>query len=258
MAQMKIKTLFTPTALVCLLALSSHALPILPPSSPSPSTEHDIHDPAFGSPFRRVSRPITIQIDIEPASSSSSSSSSSTLALLIEQTEKREQYLRQFEQLDQEEFARLQQEQDELEKVEQDLDQLLDNQEEEQLDQDPETIRRRQEESLGLWMTDSEFEALGEDVPSLQDQSTEEEEEEEEEEDRILLNKGGRFDLYAEDFKEVTGSLETSFSQIRARSLTNVDSTLPSEEEMLQWPVINLSQFEDRQDEVQDEYEDEA
>ncbi|KAG0237381.1 hypothetical protein BGX31_003611 [Mortierella sp. GBA43] len=192
--------------------------------------------PVFGTPFRRVSRPITIQVDVDAAPSSPSSASSSTLALLIEQTEKREQYFRQFEQQHQEEFARLQQEQDELEKVEQDRDQLLDNEEEEQLDQAPETVRRRQEESLGLWMTDAEFEALG--GRSQQDDEYELETSEEEE---LLLHVGNsRFDLYAEDFQEVT------------------DSELPTEEEMLRWPITNLSQFEDRQDEVQDEYDDQV
>ncbi|KAF9997712.1 hypothetical protein BGZ65_006708, partial [Modicella reniformis] len=133
---MRIKTLCTPTAFVCFLALSAHALPIV--SSPASSTNpNDNNTPlSIDTPFRRVSRPITIQVDTD---SSSPPSVASTLALLIEQTEKREQYLRQYEQHSQEEFARLQQEQDELEKVEQDRDQLLDNQEEEQLDQDPET-----------------------------------------------------------------------------------------------------------------------
>lgn len=230
------------TALVCFLALSTQALPILPPSILSAEhapIQENINTPIsidranYGSPFRRVSRPITIHVDVvETVPSSSSSGSSSTLALLIEQTERREQYLRQFEQHNQQEFARLQQEQDELEKMEQDLDQLLDNQEEEQLDQDPETVRRRQEESLGLWMTDSEFETLGATSPSQQDEQQPQDEEDEEQ--------GTRFDLYAGDFQEVSEE----------------SRTLPTEEEMLQWPIINLSQFEDRQDEVQDEYDD--
>ncbi|KAG0365359.1 hypothetical protein BC939DRAFT_467123 [Gamsiella multidivaricata] len=261
----KIKTLFTPTTFVCLLALSlcstptsTHALPIS--SKPSadqpqresilsidtkgtPSSLSSTDSPSHCTPFRTVSRPITIQVDLNAVSESSPS-----LTLLIERTERHEQFLRQREQQDQEELVRLQQEQDELEKVEQDRDQLLDNQEEEQLDQDPETVRRRQEESLGLWMTDAEFEALSQEANADNNNDVHDGNEE-----SILLNKGSRFDLYAEDFKEVTTP-----DRIRPKKQRLERQLAPTEEEMLQWPIINLSEFEDRQDEVQDEYDEQA
>ncbi|KAG0006255.1 hypothetical protein BGZ80_008114 [Entomortierella chlamydospora] len=244
---LKIKTLFTPSTFVCLLALSlcstpTHALPITPSSSSStPSADLPV-DAKISSPFRTVSRPITIQIDLSKAPSSESYlSSEESLSLLIQHAEQHEKFLRESEQ-DPEEFARLQQEQDELEKIEQDRDQLLDNEEEEQLDRDPETVRRRQEESLGLWMTDADFEAISQEPSS-------------DEIGEVLADKGSRFDLYAEDFTE-EATTESGVWTSRSRSFLGSDQKnrlqrqQPSEEEMLQWPVINLAQFEDRQDEI--------
>ncbi|KAG0206435.1 hypothetical protein BGX28_002107 [Mortierella sp. GBA30] len=297
---LSIKTIFTPTTFVCLLALtlctptSTTALPILasPASASSSSSSIPSSDRlharqeadlrvdttstrstdspdivsappslSHGAPFRTVSRPITIKVDISSSSSSSPRNVDSSYALLIQRTEQQEQFLRQQELQTQEELARLQEEQDLLEKEEQDRDQQLDNEEESLLDQDPETVRRRQEESLGLWMTDSEYDAMSQGSNSSN------------EPDR------SQFDLYADDFKEVhqvqgaverrsDESVNSSSSQSR-RSLTasllsarrdqrlEQRQHIPSEEEMLEWPVVNQAQFEDRQDEVQDEYEDE-
>ncbi|KAI1315687.1 hypothetical protein EDD11_000461 [Mortierella claussenii] len=309
---LKIKTLFTPSAFVCLLALSlcttpSSARPITPPS-PSISSDQKIDSVAHSidtsssssssasskssSPFRTVSRPINIQVDLVNNNNQNTIASfDDDSLLLIQRTEEQEQTLRQrqllLEQLDPEEFARLQQEQDELEKVEQDRDQLLDNEEEEQLDQDPETVRRRQEESLGLWMTDAEFEALNQGVNGDSSNSISES-------SSVIADShdSSRFDLYAENFKEETYSPEdeadehtpeeeeeevevlektrrlgVTFKSRSSRSLmvANADKKRrlerqqpPTEEEMLQWPIINLAQFEDRQDETQDEYDEQA
>ncbi|KAF9360487.1 hypothetical protein BGX26_009177 [Mortierella sp. AD094] len=255
---LKIKTFFTPSAFVCLLALSlcstpTHALPITPSSSTTSSADLPI-DAKISSPFRTVSRPIAIQVELSktPSSESYLSSEKSPLSLLIHRAEQHEQFLRESEQQqDPEEFARLQQEQDELEKIEQDRDQLLDNEEEEQQDQDPETVRRRQEESLGLWMTDADFEAISQE-PSAS------------EIDDIVADKGSRFDLYAEDFTEEKTTPESDIWISRSRSFLGSDMKnrlqrqQPTEEEMLQWPIINLAQFEDRQDEIQDEYDEQA
>lgn len=176
---------------------------------------------------------------------------------MIQRVEQQEQFMRQHEQ-DPEVLARLQLEQDELEKIEQDRDQELDNEEEEQLDQDPEAVRRRQEESLGLWMSDADFEAVSQGSSSHNCADSE-------------TNKGDRFDLYAEDFKEegipdskIQG--DSNFKGLRLPSRSRaflgtdkknrISKELPTEEEMLQWPMINFAQFgEDRQDEVQDEFD---
>ncbi|KAF9897215.1 hypothetical protein BX616_005989 [Lobosporangium transversale] len=245
-------------ALACFLALSicttTTSLPIGNPRS-SPQSKSVDSTSTSGSPsntpFHTISRPITIKVDLN-------TEDPSPLARLVEKVEQQEQYYRQQRlhprQTPQgEEFARLQKEQDELEKVEQDRDQLLDNQEEEQLDQDPEAVRRRQEESMGLWMTDSEFETLNQEEPSNDESANTDSHE------SILLNKGAHFDLYAEDLQEVPleEQNENQPSISRARSLI-VESEQPTEEEMLAWPIVNLSQFEDRQDEVQDEYDDQA
>ncbi|KAF9112716.1 hypothetical protein BGX27_002891 [Mortierella sp. AM989] len=237
---LKIKTIFKPSAFVCLLALSlcstpTYALPITPLSS-TPSSEQSAQAiDAKISPFRTVSRPITIQVDLNNAPSSGSfvSSERTPLSHLIQLTEQQEQFLRQNEQQGSEDLARLEQEQDELEKIEQDRDQLLDNEEEEQLDQDPETVRRRQEESLGLWMTDVDFDTINQET-SAHDC------------DDNGATKGSPFDLYAENFMEEANPEESRIQQQES----------PTEEEMLQWPIINLAQFEERQDEIQDEYED--
>ncbi|KAI8603223.1 hypothetical protein EDD21DRAFT_352036 [Dissophora ornata] len=278
---LKIKTLFTPSTFVCLLALSlcstptsTNALPISSSSSSIPDQTKDTTlaidttstdsplapAPPQSSPFRTVSRPITIQLDLNTPSGDS-------FTRLIDRTEKQEQFLREREQQDQEELFRLQQEQDELEKFEQERDQLLDNQEEEQQDQDPETVRRRQEESLGLWMTDAEFKALSREVNSNNAGSEDCEGDQlyQSDDESILLNRGSRFDLYAEDFKEV-GTPENGDDKIKNfeqrqrgdRKLRLQRQLPPSEEEMLRWPIVNLSQFEDRQDEVQDEYDEQA
>ncbi|KAF9186398.1 hypothetical protein BGZ51_002041 [Haplosporangium sp. Z 767] len=259
--QLSIKTLLKPTAVVCLLAFSlctpttTAGLPIRAPSSPSIPTDTQPRSidttsssANTGFPFRTVSRPITIQFELSAASDSPSASSSDPYALLIQHTELQEQFLRQQEQQNQEELARLQEEQDQLEKEEQDRDQLLDNQEEELQDQDPETVRRRQEESLGLWMTDSELDALSQGALNGEDDQNSD--------DVLIRDKGNQFDLYAEDFTEVLVSPEeVEERRLNARSERR---QLPTEEEMLQWPIINLAQFEDRQDEVQDEYDEQA
>ncbi|KAF9106030.1 hypothetical protein BGX29_010701 [Mortierella sp. GBA35] len=218
---LSIKTLFTPSALVCLLALSActptSALPI--------STPH-----------------------------------SSTTASFLRDREV-------------EAMARLEREQDELEKAEQDRDQQLDNEEEEQLAQDPETVRRRQEESLGLWMTEAELDAasgtssasasvrvavFGRDDAATASSSIQEEETA----SVVAESKGAKFDLYADDFKEVeASSVEAPVAVVvvpgRIQQLRRLAPEQFTEEEMLQWPIVNQAQFEDRQDEVQDEYEDE-
>ncbi|KAG0315307.1 hypothetical protein BGZ99_007539 [Dissophora globulifera] len=281
------KALFTPSTFVCLLALSlcstptaTHALPISPSipragrhSNAAISIDSSTNSPSAAAPpliapFRTVSRPINIHVDI-------TSGQSVPLARLVEHTERFEQLLRQREQQHRQELARMQLEQDELEKVEQDRDQLLDNEEELLLDQDPATVRRRQEESLGLWMTDSDFEALQEGASTGDDNLAEGVSRQE----RILLTKNSLYDLYADDFEEVAitpekealrdtstvRSLEqrlgapSSSSRSRfAASYRLQRLSSPTEEEMLQWPVNNLSQFEDRQDETQDEYDEEA
>ncbi|KAG9327261.1 hypothetical protein KVV02_002714 [Mortierella alpina] len=182
---------------------------------------------------------------------------------MIQRTEQQEQFLRQRELQTQEELSKLQEEQDQLEKEEQDRDQLLDNEEESLLDQDPETVRRRQEESLGLWMTDSEYDALNQSPNSNSNEPS----------------RNSPFDLYADDFKEVQGVVErrseeerssaSSSPSVQSRRSATASSLLstrksrrlqqrqiPTEKEMLNWPVVNAAQFEDRQDEQQDEYDD--
>lgn len=166
-------------------------------------------------------------------------------------------------------MARLAQEQDELEKAEQDRDQQLDNEEEEQLAQDPETVRRRQEESLGLWMTEAELDAASisssnkvvvAEAPlvvaasSIQEEVVEPKEAIAVAESEERVNKASAFDLYADDFKEVEASSAAVVKVGRTQHLRRLEPEY-TEEEMVQWPIINLAQFEDRQDEVQDEYE---
>ncbi|KAG0251097.1 hypothetical protein BG011_007860 [Mortierella polycephala] len=271
--QLSIKTLIKPTTIVCLLALSlctpttTTGLPIRAPSSPSiptdtqpQSVDTTSSSANAGSPFRTVSRPITIQFELSATPNPPSALSSDPYALLIQHTELQEQFLRHREQQNQEELARLQEEQDQLEKEEQDRDQLLDNQEEELQDQDPETVRRRQEESLGLWMTDSELDALSQGVSNDEDGQNSD--------DVLIRNKGNQFDLYAEDFTEALVSPEEVEEQrLNAPSVLSTRSSslakserrqLPTEEEMLQWPISNHALFEDRQDEVQDEYDEQA
>jgi hypothetical protein len=160
-------------------------------------------------------------------------------------------------------LARLAQEQDELEKAEQDRDQLLDNEEEEQLAQDPETVRRRQEESLGLWMTEADLDAASISssnkvvvaASSIQEEVVEPKEAIAVAESEEGVNKVSAFDLYADDFEEVEASSATVVKVGRKQHFRRLDPEY-SEEEMLQWPIVNPAQFEDRQDEVQDEYED--
>ncbi|KAF9435300.1 hypothetical protein BGZ76_006555 [Entomortierella beljakovae] len=250
---LKVKTIFAPSTLVCMLAFSicspstTTALPITPSSS-TPSAENH-------SPFRTFSRPITIQIDLNTQPQDPYiPKDNSPLSIMIQRVEQQEQFMRQHEQ-DPEVLARLEHEQDELEKIEQDRDQELDDEEEEQLDQDPEAVRRRQEESLGLWMSDADFDAVSQGSSSHGCADSE-------------VNKGSKFDLYAEDFKEerIPESKIQSDSNIRglripSRAYLGTDkknriAEQPTEEEMLQWPMINLAQFgEDRQDEVQDEFD---
>ncbi|KAF8937486.1 hypothetical protein BGZ47_009037 [Haplosporangium gracile] len=291
---LSIKTLFTPSAFVCLLALSAYtptsALPISTPRSSSVTTssipsefkdtannnnainarsiEPNTADSSSSStPFRTVSRPITIHVDLT-AAGSSSSESSTPYERLIRHTEQQEQLFRDRET---EAMARLAQEQDELEKVEQDRDQLLDNEEEEQLAQDPETIRRRQEESMGLWMAEAELDAASissnnkaavAEAPLVVAASSSQEKVAVEPQEAIAVaeseegvNNPSAFDLYADDFKEVQASSAVDVKLGRRQHLRRLDPEY-TEEEMLQWPIVNLAQFEDRQDEVQDEYED--
>ncbi|KAG0080404.1 hypothetical protein BGZ93_010588 [Podila epicladia] len=253
--QLAIKTLFTPTSLVCLLALSlctptsTTALPIQRQSSSSPQSASA---ESIDSPFRIVARPITIQVDLL----------NNNEARLIEQTEQLEQRYRQQQQQqphhpstvdDQIRLALLVQEQDQLEREQQDRDQLLDNEEEAQEAQDPET-RRREQEALGLWMSDAEIEALS--------QGTDEE---------GACNGSEcaqEFDLFVEKFQEerneevVAKAKEGVHSSTLApRSLAPDEfkrAALPTEEEMLQWPIVNQAQFLDREDETQDEYDEQA
>ncbi|KAF9934531.1 hypothetical protein FBU30_001672 [Linnemannia zychae] len=279
---LSIKTLFTPSTLVCLLALSTctptSALPISTPRSstssiPSDSTNDapsnaintrsiDFSESSSSTPFRTVSRPITIQIDLNP----SSDDSTHPYERLIRQTEEQEQFFRNREE---EAMARLAREQDELEIAEQDRDQELDNEEEEQLDQDPETIRRRQEESLGLWLTEAEMDAASSSssynsesvivsfrdniASAIQEDSQSQAAQEISEE----VNSNSPFDLYAGDFKEVKASTTASAVVVNVGRRQNLRRLAPeyTEEEMLQWPIVNQAAFEDRQDEVQDEYE---
>ncbi|KAF9182885.1 hypothetical protein BGZ49_004650 [Haplosporangium sp. Z 27] len=240
--ELKIKTIFTPSNFVCLLALSlcsttpiTSALPILPTNPSSASSDSN-------PPFHTISRPVTIQLGFEQQQQRLESPNTDTLLLelLTQRVEQHERFLRQNEQ-DPVEFARLQHEQDELEKIEQDRDQLLDNQEEEQLDQDPEAVRRRQEESLGLWMTDADFDLIStqeEDYPRHQPHHQHE---------------NCRFDLYAEDFKEVP-SRSRSFWGKEPEEEPEEEET-PSEEQMLRWPITNLNEFEPRQDGDLDEFD---
>ncbi|KAG9060811.1 hypothetical protein KI688_008839 [Linnemannia hyalina] len=287
---LSIKTLFTPSTFVCLLALSTctptSALPISTPHSSSttassiPSNSKDTtftNNNAIGArsiepiaadssstPFRTVSRPISIHVDLTAAGSSGLST---PYERLIRHTEQQEQLFRDRES---EALARLAQEQDELEKAEQDRDQLLDNEEEEQLAQDPETVRRRQEESLGLWMTEADLDAASisssnkvvvAEAPfvvaasSIQEEVVEPKEVIAVAESEEGVNKVSAFDLYADDFEEVVASSATVVKVGRKQHLRRLDPEY-SEEEMLQWPIVNPAQFEDRQDEVQDEYED--
>ncbi|KAF9575716.1 hypothetical protein EC968_001906 [Mortierella alpina] len=297
---LSIRTLFTPTTFVCLLALtlctptSTTALPIgtspvsasaagSSSSKPSPNrlrrdsglrvdttSTQSTDSPSIasappalsssGTPFRTVSRPITIKVDL--SGSSAPSKSDPSYALMIQRTEQQEQFLRQQELQTQEELSKVQEEQDQLEKEEQDRDQLLDNEEESLLDQDPETVRRRQEESLGLWMTDSEYDALNQGPNTSSNEPS----------------RNSPFDLYADDFKEAQGVVERRSDEERliASSSPSVHSQrsatastllsarknrrlqqrqIPTEEEMLSWPVVNAAQFEERQDEQQDEYD---
>lgn len=150
------------------------------------------------------------------------------------------------------------QEQDQLEREQQDRDQLLDNEEEAQEAQDPETRRRRQEEALGLWMSDAEIEALSQGV------------------DNEYGQEGGacegsecaqEFDLYAEEFQEeqneeVVAETKEGVPTLAPRSLAPEDNNKkvapPTEEEMLKWPVVNQALFVDREDENQDEWEDDV
>ncbi|KAG0363770.1 hypothetical protein BG005_006981 [Podila minutissima] len=250
--QLAIKTLFTPTSLVCLLALSlctptsTTALPIQRPSSSPQSASAESID----SPFRIVARPITIQVELL----------NNNEARLIEQTEQLEQRYRQQQQPhhsstvdDQIRLALLVQEQDQLEREQQDRDQLLDNEEEAQEAQDPET-RRREQEALGLWMSDAEIEALS--------QGTDEE---------GACNGSEcaqEFDLFAREFQEerneevVAEAKEGVHSSTLApRSLAPEEfklAALPTEEEMLQWPIANEAMFLDREDETQDYYDEQA
>ncbi|KAG0033217.1 hypothetical protein BGZ81_009080 [Podila clonocystis] len=251
--QLAIKTLFTPTTLVCFLALSlctptsTTALPIQRQSSSSPQSASA---ESIDSPFRTVARPITIQVELLHNE-----------ARLIEQTERLEQHYRQQQPHhpstidDQIRLALLVQEQDQLEREQQDRDQLLDNEEEAQEAQDPET-RRREQEALGLWMSDSEIEALN--------QGTDEE-------GACNGSECAReFDLFAEEFQEernegvVAEAKEGVHSSTLApRSLApeeykNNKVALPSEEEMLQWPIVNPALFLDREDETQDYYDEQA
>ncbi|KAG0275917.1 hypothetical protein BGZ95_008222 [Linnemannia exigua] len=287
---LSIKTLFTPSTFVCLLALSActptSALPISTPRSSS-TTASSIssdskdtansnnainarsieHNDPISTPFRTVSRPITIQVDL------TSGDKGTPYNRLIRHAEQQEQFLRDREE---EALARLAREQDELEKAEQDRDQLMDNEEEEQLDQDPETVRRRQVESLGLWMTEAELDAASTPsnrvVVSLRDgteaiSTSAVQEEEEELESQTLTQEAiavadsdqgvnnSPFDLYATDFKEVQAS-PVVINVGRRQQLRRLAPEY-TEEEMLQWPIVNQAQFEDRQDEVQDEYEEE-
>ncbi|KAF9316231.1 hypothetical protein BG003_002189 [Podila horticola] len=251
--QLAIKTLFTPTTLVCFLALSlctptsTTALPIhqrQSSSSPQSSSAESID-----SPFRTVARPITIQVELLKNNE----------ARLIEQTEQLEQHYRQ-QQLhhpstvdDQIRLALLVQEQDQLEREQQDRDQLLDNEEEAQEAQDPET-RRREQEALGLWMSDAEIEALNQGT----DEACEGNECAQE------------FDLFAQDFQEEQNEevvAETKegvhSSTLAPRSLAPEEyksnkAAAPTEEEMLQWPIVNHALFMDREDETQDEYDEQA
>jgi len=290
---LSIKTLFTPSAFVCLLAFSAYtptsALPISTPRSSSATTssipsefkdtannnnainarsiEPNTADSSSSTPFRTVSRPITIHVDLT-AVGSSSSESSTPYERLIRHTEQQEQFFRDRET---EAMARLAQEQDELEKVEQDRDQLLDNEEEEQLAQDPETVRRRQEESMGLWMTEAELDAASissntkaavAEAPLVVAATSIQEKVAVEPQEVIAVaeseegvNNPSAFDLYADDFKEVQASSAVDVKLGRRQHLRRLDPEY-TEEEMLQWPIVNLAQFEDRQDEVQDEYED--
>ncbi|OAQ27799.1 hypothetical protein K457DRAFT_139223 [Linnemannia elongata AG-77] len=286
---LSIKTFFTPSTFVCLLALSActptSALPISTPHSSStvassiPSDSKDttstnnnainarsIEPTAADSsstPFRTVSRPITIHVDLTAAGSSESST---PYERLIRHTEQQEQLFRDRES---EALARLAQEQDELEKAEQDRDQLLDNEEEEQLAQDPETVRRRQEESMGLWMTEAELDAASvsystkvvvADAPlvvaasSIQEEVLEPKEAFAVAESEKGVNEASAFDLYADDFKEVE-ALSAAVAKVGRKQHLRRLAPEYTEEEMLQWPIVNLAQFEDRQDEVQDEYE---
>ncbi|KAF9283225.1 hypothetical protein BGZ68_005488 [Mortierella alpina] len=300
---LSIRTFFTPTTFVCLLALtlctptSTTALPIgaSPISASAAGSSSSIPSPnrlrrdsglrvdttstqstdspsiasappalsSSGAPFRTVSRPITIKVDLS-GSSSPSSKSDPSYALMIQRTEQQEQFLRQQELQTQEELSKLQEEQDQLEKEEQDRDQLLDNEEESLLDQDPETVRRRQEESLGLWMTDSEYDALNQGPNSSNSNEP---------------SRNSPFDLYADDFKEVQGVVErrsdeerlstSSSPSVQSRRSVTASALLSArksrrlqqrevatEEEMLKWPVVNAAQFEERKDEEQDEYDD--
>ncbi|KAF9139917.1 hypothetical protein BG015_001865 [Linnemannia schmuckeri] len=289
---LSIKTLFTPSTFVCLLALSTctptSALPISTPRSSSTtasSIPSEFKDTAnnnnainarsiepiaadsssSSTPFRTVSRPITIHVDLTAAGSSSESST--PYERLIRHTEQQEQLFRDRET---EAMARLALEQDELEKVEQDRDQLLDNEEEEQLAQDPETVRRRQEESMGLWMTEAELDAASissndkaavAEAPLVVAASSIQEKVAVEPQEAIAVaeseegvNNPSTFDLYADDFKEVQASSAAVVKLGRRQHLRRLAPEY-TEEEMLQWPIVNLAQFEDRQDEVQDEYE---
>ncbi|KAG0380448.1 hypothetical protein BGX24_008234 [Mortierella sp. AD032] len=284
---LSIKTLFTPSTFVCLLALSActptSALPISTPHSSTttassiPSDSKDTansnnainarsieHSDSISTPFRTVSRPITIQVDFNVGDNAS------PYDRLIRHTEQQEQFLRDREVAA---LARLAREQDELEKAEQDRDQLLDNEEEEQLDQDPETVRRRQVESLGLWMTEAELDAAATSsnrvVVSLDDTEAtpvsavleEELESQPQAQEAIAVAESDQrannspFDLYATDFKEVQAS-PIVVKVGRKQQLRRLAPEY-TEEEMLQWPIVNQAQFEDRQDEVQDEWEEE-
>ncbi|KAF9213832.1 hypothetical protein BGZ59_004768 [Podila verticillata] len=253
--QLAIKTLFTPTTLVCFLALSlctptsTTALPIQ--RSSSSSSPQSATAESIDSPFRTVARPITIQVELL----------NNNEARLIEQTEQLEQHYRQQQPStidEQIRLAMLVQEQDQLEREQQDRDQLLDNEEEAQEAQDPEARRRRQEEALGLWMSDAEIEALSQGVNNEDGQEGSACEGSE-----CALE----FDLYAEEFQEEQNEEVVTETKgvptLAPRSLApedknNKNVAPPTEEEMLQWPVVNQALFVEREDENQDEWEDDV
>ncbi|KAF9427683.1 hypothetical protein BGZ94_004393 [Podila epigama] len=242
------------------------------------------HKNTPSSPFKTISRPVTIKLGLHPpptnpslsSSSSPSSSRNNDNTRLINDIEALEQQYRQLESLDERtKLALLVQEQDELEREQNDIDQLLDNEEEELLSLDPETRRNRQDEALGLWMSDAELDALnqGEDDDLDNDSNS------------SSSIAGDEFDLYAKHFEghdedeevednvmaeDVTEEVpKLQGQQIRnnnnaplpsssSSSSSSYPKSIPTEEEMLRWPIINQIMFEDRQDEVQDEYDDQA
>ncbi|KAG0048998.1 hypothetical protein BGZ83_006141 [Gryganskiella cystojenkinii] len=244
----------------------STSIPSLPPISPSSSPLSAIQPALNGSPFRRLSRPITIQAELAPSLAKDDLHSkvySDPLQHLLEGTEHHEQELRF---LQQEALLQLQTEQDRLEREEQDRDQLQDNEEEQQEDEDAETVRRRQEEALGLWMTDTDFDAFGQ--ITRKDRDDNDLDFHDSDVDRVLShsNENDHFDLFAEGFKEDPGYLEQEnkspqedvLSRSGRSSPMRMAKEVPTEDEMLQWPLVNSVEFEDRQDEIHDEYDEQA